>query len=266
MMICNSGVITVSKFVETERHDRVMMIRLNRPEALNALCKELIASLNEALDCAETDSSIGCIVLTGSDKAFAAGADIQEMKDLSFSDVNQNDFISSWERLSCCRKPVIAAVSGYALGGGCELAMMCDIIYAADTAKFSQPEITIGTMPGAGGTQRLTQLIGKTKAMELCLTGRMITADEAERFGLVSRVFPQAQLLSEALAVAKKISNFSQPVIQMIKESVKFASETLISSGIRFERKLFHSTFSLNDRHEGMTAFSEKRTACFTHK
>lgn len=253
-------------YIETERHDRVMLLRLHRPKALNALCRDLITQLNEALDATENDQTIGAIVITGSEKAFAAGADIQEMKDLTFQDVNQHDFIEPWERLSFCKKPTIAAVSGYALGGGCELAMMCDIIYAADTAKFSQPEITIGTMPGAGGTQRLTQLIGKTKAMEMCLTGRMINATEALEAGLVSRLFPADQLLTEALANAQKIALFSQPVVQMIKESVKHASESLIQNGVRFERRLFHSTFALEDRAEGMNAFAEKRPPVFSHK
>jgi enoyl-CoA hydratase len=188
------------------------------------------------------------------------------MKGLTFQDVQAHDFIHPWERVTRCRKPVIAAVSGYALGGGCELAMMCDIIYASDTAKFSQPEITIGTMPGAGGTQRLTQLVGKTKAMDLCLTGRMFSAEEAERWGLVSRIFPQADLVAESIAQAQKIASFSLPVVQMIKESVQQASESLLNNGIRFERRLFHSTFALDDRREGMSAFTEKRVASFRHR
>ncbi|HXF90481.1 MAG TPA: enoyl-CoA hydratase-related protein [Candidatus Nitrosotenuis sp.] len=254
------------QFVEVEFHDRVMLIRLNRPQALNALCRRLITQLNSLLDQAENDSRIGAVVLTGVPKAFAAGADIQEMKNLTFVEVNAKDFIEPWERITQCKKPIIAAITGYALGGGCELAMMCDIIYAGESAKFSQPEITIGTMPGAGGTQRLTQLVGKTKAMELCLTGRMIDAHEAEKIGLVSRVFADDQVLDEALATAKKISEFSQPVVQMIKEAVNHVSESHLTSGIRFERRLFHSTFALEDRQEGMAAFAEKRVANFKHR
>lgn len=254
------------EMIQVEFIDRVMVIRLNRPEALNALCKKLIHQLNAALDQAENDCRVGVIVLTGSEKAFAAGADIVEMRNLSFIDVTEKDFIHPWERLSQCAKPVIAAVSGYALGGGCELAMMCDIVYAGESAKFSQPEITIGTMPGAGGTQRLTQLVGKTKAMELCLTGRMITAKEAERIGLVSCVFPDADLMKEVLAAAAKISNFSAPVVKMIKESIRHTTETELVGGIRFERRLFQSTFALEDRKEGMTAFTEKRPAIFKHR
>lgn len=249
-----------------EFHDRVMVIRLNRPQALNALCESLVQQLNTLIDQAESDARIGAIVLTGYEKAFAAGADIQEMQNLTFADVVQNDFIASWERLARCQKPVIAAVSGYALGGGCELAMMCDIIYAGESAKFSQPEITIGTMPGAGGSQRLAQLVGKTKAMDLCLTGRMIDAIEAERIGLVSRVFADRELLKEAIAAAQKIANFSQPVVKMIKEAINHATEHHLVSGIRFERRLFQSTFALEDRKEGMTAFTEKRAATFKHR
>ena len=254
------------EMVAVEFYDRVMLIRLNRPSALNALCGRLIQQLNSALIQAENDSRVGAIVLTGSEKSFAAGADIQEMKNLTFGEVSENDFIKSWENLSQCTKPVIAAVAGFALGGGCELAMMCDIIYAGASAKFSQPEITIGTMPGAGGTQRLTQLVGKTKAMELCLTGRMIDAEEAERIGLVARVFPDADLLKEALASAEKIATFSQPVVQMIKESIKHCSENQLVNGIRFERRMFQSTFALEDRKEGMTAFTEKRKPLFKHR
>lgn len=222
--------------------------------------------LNSMIDQAETDARIGAIVLAGLPKAFAAGADIQEMKNLTFPEVNANDFIAPWERLSRCKKPVIAAVTGYALGGGCELAMMCDIIYAGESAKFSQPEITIGTMPGAGGTQRLAQLVGKTKAMELCLTGCKIDAFEAERIGLVSRVFPDDQVVQEALTSAQKIASFSQPVVQMIKEAIHHTTEAPIAAGIRFERRMFHSTFALDDRKEGMNAFVEKRAANFKHR
>lgn len=254
------------ELIQVEFHERVMVLRLNRPEALNALCKKLIQQLNGALDQAENDSRIGVIVITGNEKAFAAGADIVEMRHLTFNDVTDKDFIHPWERLAQCQKPVIAAVSGYALGGGCELAMMCDIIYASESAKFGQPEITIGTMPGAGGTQRLTQLIGKTKAMELCLTGRMIDAKEAMQIGLVSRVFPDADLFKEVMVVATRISNFSAPVVRMIKESIRHTTESELVGGIRFERRLFQSTFALEDRHEGMSAFAEKRAAVFKHR
>lgn len=254
------------EFVSIDFQDKVMVVTLNRPEALNALNKRLIQQLNVALDQAETDTRIGAIVLTGAGKAFAAGADILEMKNLTFSEVIEKDFIAPWERLSRCRKPVIAAVNGFALGGGCEMAMMCDIIYASESAKFGQPEITIGTMPGAGGTQRLTALVGKSKAMELCLTGRMITADEAEKMGLVTRVFPNDKLMEETMVMAHKISNFSQPVIQMIKESVNDVAEIPLVGGIRMERRLFHSTFALEDREEGMSAFSEKRVANFKNR
>ena len=256
----------MASYVLTTQHDRVLVIQLNRPKTLNALCCDLIQDLNTALDAAEVNISVGVIILTGGDKAFAAGADISEMKSLTFQDVLTHDFIQLWERITHCRKPIIAAVSGYALGGGCELAMMCDIIYASDTAKFSQPEITIGTMPGAGGTQRLTQLIGKSKAMDLCLTGRQFSAQEAEQWGLVSRVFPCETLMHDSIVQAQKIASYSQPVLQMIKESVKQASEALLTQGISFERHLFHSTFALEDRAEGMTAFSEKRIPSFKNK
>lgn len=254
------------ELVSVEFQERVMVVTLNRPEALNALNRRLIQQLNVALDQAENDTRIGCIVLTGTGKAFAAGADILEMKNLTFSEVVEKDFIAPWERLARCRKPVIAAVNGFALGGGCEMAMMCDIIYASETAKFGQPEITIGTMPGAGGTQRLTALVGKTKAMELCLSGRMIDAQEAERIGLVTRIFPADQLREEAIAMAQKISTFSQPVVQMIKEAINDVVETPLVGGIRMERRLFQSTFALEDRHEGMSAFSEKRVAHFKNR
>jgi enoyl-CoA hydratase len=253
-------------FIETSQHGNVAVITFNRPQSLNALCRGLILELNTALDRAEQDENTNVIVLAGSERAFAAGADIKEMKDLTFSDLAADDFIAKWEHVTRCRKPVIAAVSGFALGGGCELSMMCDIIYAAESAKFSQPEITIGTMPGAGGSQRLTQLVGKQKAMELCMTGRMIDAVEAERIGLVSRIFPQATFLDDVLKEAQKIASFSKPVIAMIKEAVKSASEAQIASGIRHERALFHSTFALDDRQEGMAAFAEKRTASFRHR
>jgi len=247
-----------------ETHGAVGLIRLNRPKALNALCDALMKELSQALDAFEKDDAIGAIVLTGSERAFAAGADIKEMAGL---DVYLGGFISdNWQRAATCRKPVIAAVAGFALGGGCELAMMCDFILAADTAKFGQPEITIGTIPGAGGTQRLTRFVGKSKAMEMCLTGRMMDASEAERAGLVSRVVPAAELVDEAIKVAGKIASLSRPVVLMAKESVNRAYETTLSEGVLFERRVFHATFSLDDRKEGMNAFAEKRPPVFTNR
>lgn len=254
------------EMIRVDFDDRVMVITLTRPDALNALCKKLIAQLNSALDQAENDTRIGAIVVTGAGRAFAAGADISEMKNLTFSEVVEKDFIQPWERLSRCQKPVIAAVNGYALGGGCELAMMCDIIYASADAKFGQPEITIGTIPGAGGTQRLTALVGKAKAMELCLTGRMISAQEAESIGLASRVFDAEELMKETMTTAHKIARFSAPVVQMIKEAVNDVVESPLISGIRMERRMFQSTFALEDRKEGMTAFLEKRPPAFKHR
>jgi len=243
-----------------EKYDNVAVITLNRPQALNALCTPLTEELVQALDEIEADDEIGCIVLTGSDKAFAAGADIKEMQSKTHMDAYLGDFISkSWERLTTCRKPVIAAVAGYALGGGCEMAMMCDVIIAADTAKFGQPEITLGVLPGAGGTQRLTRLVGKSKAMDMCLTGRTMDAEEAERAGLVSRVVPAKELLDEAMRAATVIAGMSRPSTYMIKEAVNRAYETTLSEGIRFERRLFYSTFATEDQKEGMAAFSEKR-------
>lgn len=243
-----------------ETNGAVGIIRLNRPKALNALCAALIAELGHALDAFEADDAIGAIVLTGSEKAFAAGADIKEMASKTYMDVYLTDFITKgWERITVCRKPIVAAVSGFALGGGCEVAMMCDFILAADTAKFGQPEITIGTIPGAGGTQRLTRFVGKSKAMEMCLTGRMMDAAEAERAGLVSRVVPAAELVDEAIKVAAKIAGLSRPIVMMAKEAVNRAYETTLSEGIRFERRTFHATFATEDQKEGMAAFAEKR-------
>ena len=249
-----------------ERHDRVCLVRLNRPQALNALNAELIDELNQALDAFEADADLGCLVLTGSDKAFAAGADVKEMQAKTYMEAYLEDFISKWERLTRTRKPVIAAVAGFALGGGCELAMMCDFILAADNAKFGQPEIRIGTIPGAGGTQRLTRFVGKSKAMELCLTGRMMDAAEAERSGLVSRVLPLADLVPEALKAAATIAGFSRPAVMMAKEAVNRAYETTLAEGIRFERRVFHSTFATQDQKEGMAAFVEKRSPTFTNR
>jgi len=246
-----------------ERHDRVGLIRLNRPQALNALNSQLIGELNSALDAFEADAGIGCVVLTGSEKAFAAGADIKQMQDYTYPQTYLDDYITSWERLTRARKPVIAAVAGFALGGGCELAMMCDFILAADTAKFGQPEIKLGVMPGAGGTQRLTRFVGKSKAMEMCLTGRMMDAAEAERAGLVSRVVPAADLVDEALKVAAVIASMSRTVAMQTKESVNRSYETTLAEGIRFERRVFQAQFALADQKEGMAAFVEKRPAKF---
>jgi enoyl-CoA hydratase len=243
-----------------ETQGAVGIVRLNRPKALNALCAALIAELGQALDAFEADPAIGCVVLTGSEKAFAAGADIKEMASKTYMDVYLADFITQgWERVTTCRKPIVAAVSGYALGGGCEMAMMCDFILAADTAKFGQPEITIGTIPGAGGTQRLTRFVGKSKAMEMCLTGRMMDAAEAERAGLVSRVVPAAELMDEAIKTATKIAGLSRPIVMMAKEAVNRAYESTLSEGVRFERRVFHATFATEDQKEGMAAFAEKR-------
>ncbi|MDB5363567.1 MAG: enoyl-CoA hydratase [Rhodospirillales bacterium] len=250
-----------------EKRGAVGIVTLHRPQALNALCAALITDLGQALDDMEADEAIRCVVLTGSEKAFAAGADIKEMGTKTYMDVYLSDFITKgWQRVTTCRKPIIAAVAGYALGGGCEMAMMCDFIIAADTAKFGQPEITIGTIPGSGGTQRLTRFVGKSKAMDMCLTGRMMDAAEAERSGLVSRVVPAAELLAEAVKTAEKIASMSMPVVMMAKESVNRAYETSLAEGILFERRVFHSTFALGDQKEGMAAFAEKRKPQFKHK
>ncbi len=250
-----------------EKRGNVGVITLNRPKALNALCAALMDELGKALDAFEADESIGCILLTGSDRAFAAGADIKEMKDKTYMQAFKEDFITSgWERLAATRLPVVAAVAGYALGGGCEVAMMCDIIIAADTAKFGQPEITLGTIPGSGGTQRLTRSVGKSKALDLCLTGRMMDADEAERAGLVARVVPAEQLLDEAMKTAVTIASLSRPVVMMAKEAVNRAYETTLAEGIKFERRVFHSTFAIEDRKEGMAAFAEKRPPQWKHR
>lgn len=253
--------------IQFDRRGHVALITLDRPKQLNALNAQLIRELGAALDEIEADADLRCIVLTGSEKAFAAGADIKEMSGKTFMDAYLQDFITDgWERITTCRKPIIAAVAGYALGGGCEIAMMCDFILAADTAKFGQPEITIGTMPGSGGTQRLTRAVGKAKAMEMCLTGRMMDAAEAERAGLVSRIVPAADLLDEAVKVADRIANMSAPVVLMVKESVDRSFETTLAEGIRFERRLFHSTFATEDQKEGMAAFVEKREPSFRHR
>jgi enoyl-CoA hydratase len=249
-----------------ETKDRVGVITLNRPKALNALNSALIGELNQTLDAFDADAAIGAVVITGSEKAFAAGADIKEMASKSYIDVYGEDFISSWERITRFRKPVIAAVAGFALGGGCELAMMCDFIIAADTAKFGQPEITLGIMPGAGGTQRLTRFVGKSKAMEMCLTGRMMDAAEADRAGLVSRVVAADDLLAEAMKAAGKIAAMSLPAVMMTKETINRAYETTLSEGVRFERRVFHAMFATEDQKEGMAAFVEKRKPDFKHR
>ncbi len=250
-----------------ETRDGVGVITLDRPQALNALCAALIDELAQALDAFEADDGIGCILLTGSDKAFAAGADIKEMQDKTFMQVYLEDFITKgWERLAETRKPVIAAVAGYALGGGCEIAMMCDMIIAADNAMFGQPEITLGTIPGSGGTQRLTRSVGKAKAMDLCLTGRMMDAEEAERAGLVARVVPAAKLMDEAMKAAAKVASLSRPAVLMAKEAVNRAYETTLAEGIRFERRMFHASFAMEDRKEGMEAFVDKRKPAWKNR
>ncbi len=248
-----------------ETHDKVGLIRLNRPQALNALNAELMAETNAALDAFEADAAIGCVVITGSEKAFAAGADIKEMQSKTYMEVYLEDFIAKWDPVGQRRKPLIAAVAGFALGGGCELAMMCDFIIAADTAKFGQPEINLGVIPGAGGTQRLTRFVGKSKAMDMCLTGRMMDAAEAERCGLVSRVVPAADLMAEAMKAAATIAAKSRPSVLMAKECVNSAFETTLAEGMKFERRVFHSLFATNDQKEGMAAFAEKRAPKFTN-
>lgn len=248
------------EYIIVESKGAVGVITLNRPKMLNALSFGVFREIAAAVDDLEADDKIGCILLTGSEKAFAAGADIKEMQPKTFIDMFSSDFAAiGGDRVARCRKPTIAAVSGYALGGGCELAMMCDIIIASDTAKFGQPEITLGTIPGIGGTQRLTRAIGKSKAMDLCLTGRMMDAAEAERSGLVSRVVATDKLMEEAMAAAEKIAAMSRPAAAMAKEAINRAFETPLSEGMSVERNLFHSTFALEDRSEGMAAFIEKR-------
>ena len=253
--------------VLTEVNGKVGLITINRPEALNALNNDVMDGIAKAVEGFEADETIACIVLTGNEKAFAAGADIAFMKDFSYVQNYKSNFITrNWESIASARKPVIAAVSGFALGGGCEVAMMCDIIYASDTAKFGQPEIKLGILPGAGGTQRLPRAVGKAKAMDLCLTARMMDAQEAERAGLVSRVFPADQLLAETLKAAATIAEFSLPVLMMVKESVNQSFESSLSQGVNLERRLFHSVFALEDQKEGMAAFVEKRRPAFKNQ
>ncbi len=246
-----------------ETRGKVGLVRLHRPQALNALNAALIAELSTAIDAFEADPAIGCLVITGSEKAFAAGADIKEMQSKTFIQAYMEDFIGSWDRVARTRKPIIAAVAGFALGGGCELAMMCDFIIAADTAKFGQPEIKLGVMPGAGGTQRLARFVGKAKAMDMCLSGRMMDAAEAERCGLVSRIVPAASLVDEAMKSAEAIAAMSLPILMMTKESVNRSFETTLAEGIRFERRTFHPMFGTEDQKEGMAAFVEKRKPNF---
>ena len=249
-----------------ETRGKVGLVTLNRPQALNALNATLVDELNMALDAFEADRDIACVVITGSDKAFAAGADIREMQSLSYPQTYLDDFVSTWDRVANRRKPLIAAVAGFALGGGCELAMMCDIIIAADSARFGQPEIKVGVLPGSGGTQRLTRVVGKAKAMEMCLTGRLMDAAEAERSGLVARVVPAADLLAEALKTAETIAAMSMPAVMMVKECVSRAYETTLAEGIRFERRVFHAMFATDDQKEGMAAFVGKRAPKFTNR
>jgi enoyl-CoA hydratase len=250
----------------TETRGKVGLITLNRPKALNALNSRVLADLVAAVTDFGSNADVGAMVVTGSEKAFAAGADIKEMQALSYADAYIQDFFVGWEDFTRTRKPIIAAVAGYALGGGCELAMMCDFIIAADNAKFGQPEITLGVMPGMGGSQRLTRFVGKSKAMDMCLTGRMMDAEEAERSGLVSRVVPASDLVEEAVKAAAKIADFSLPSVMMTKEAVNRAYETTLGEGLRFERRLFHSLFAFEDQKEGMAAFAEKRKPNFTNR
>jgi len=258
--------VTSYETILVDRDERVGTITLNRPQALNALNSQVMAEVTAAAAEFDADPGIGAIIITGSGKAFAAGADIKEMASLSFSEVFEADFFAAWNRLGAVRTPLIAAVAGYALGGGCELAMMCDVLIAADTAKFGQPEIKLGVLPGMGGSQRLTRAIGKAKAMDLILTGRTIDAAEAERSGLVSRVVPADTLLDEATAVATTISQMSRSAARMAKEAVNRAFESSLTEGLLYERRLFHSAFATDDQTEGMAAFADKRAPKFTHR
>jgi enoyl-CoA hydratase len=252
--------------VIVETRGKVGLIRLNRPQALNALNRALMTDLTHALNAFEADANIGCIVITGSDKAFAAGADIKEMAEKTFAEAYLGDFAANWDRAATVRKPVIAAVAGFALGGGCELAMQCDILIAADNAKFGQPEIKLGVIPGIGGTQRFTRAVGKAKAMDIILTGRMMDVNEAERAGLVARIVPLANLLDEAIKTAETIASMSLPSVLAAKEAVNVAFETSLAEGVRFERRVFHSMFATADQKEGMAAFIAKRPAKFENK
>ena len=250
----------------SEKRGEIGLITLNRPDALNALNGQLLDELLDTVGKMAADARIGAMVITGSAKAFAAGVDIKEMQSYEFIDVFMNDFAGGWDRLAETRKPIIAAVSGYALGGGCELAMMCDFIIAGESAKFGQPEITLGVIPGMGGTQRLTRAVGKAKAMDMCLTGRLMSAEEAESCGLVARVVPDHDVVEEAMRAAEKIASFSQPAVLMAKETVNRAFETTLAEGLRFERRIFYSMFALEDQKEGMAAFAEKRSPSFRNR
>jgi enoyl-CoA hydratase len=252
--------------IVVETRGKIGIIRLNRPQALNALNAALIGELTKAVQAFEADAGVACMIVTGSEKAFAAGADIKEMADKSYMEAFMGDFAANWDALARARKPTVAAVAGFALGGGCELAMMCDVVIAADTAKFGQPEIKLGVIPGIGGTQRLTRAVGKAKAMDLCLTGRMMDAAEAERSGLVARVVPAASLMDEAIKVAETIASMSLPVLMIAKDSVNRAFETTLAEGIKFERRVFHSLFATADQKEGMAAFVVKRPAKFENR
>jgi len=252
--------------IHTSVKDAVGIVTLNRPEVLNALSHDMMSELADAVEAFENDDDIGAILVTGNDKAFAAGADISEMVEKTSVDMYMSDhFASQWEKVTSCRKPIIAAVAGHALGGGCELAMMCDVIVCADNARFGQPEIKLGVLPGIGGTQRLVRAVGKAKAMDMCLSGRTMDSDEAERSGLVSRVFPADTMLVEAMKLAAQIAGMSRPALFMVKESINRAYETTLSEGLRFERRLFHAAFATDDQSEGMRAFLEKRAAEWTH-
>jgi enoyl-CoA hydratase len=252
--------------IQIERHGKAGLVRLHRPEALNALNAKLMAELDDALSAFEADSEIGCVVLTGSDKAFAAGADIKEMREKGFADAFLEDFLARWDAVARTRKPIIAAVSGFALGGGCEVAMMCDFILASDTAQFGQPEIKLGVIPGAGGTQRLTRAVGKAKAMELCLTGRFMGAEEAERAGLVSRIVPAQDLVADAIKTAQAIAAMSLPAVLTAKDAINRAFETTLAEGVKFERRAFYALFATQDQKEGMAAFVEKRRPAFKNR
>jgi enoyl-CoA hydratase len=256
----------VYETILVETRGKVGVIRFNRPEALNALNSKLTDETARAIDAFESDANIGCMVLTGSDKAFAAGADIKEMADKSYMDMYVGQVFGAWDRVAQARKPIIAAVAGFALGGGCEVAMQCDLIIAADNAKFGQPEIALGVIPGLGGTQRLTRAVGKAKAMELCLTGRLMDAQEAERSGLVARVVPVASLMDEAMKIAERIAALSLPAVMLAKETVNRAFETTLAEGMRYERRVFQSLFATADQKEGMAAFTEKRKPKFENK
>jgi enoyl-CoA hydratase len=257
---------TYETILVEKRDDRVALITLNRPKALNALNRQLLSELTDALADLGRDNGVGAVVLTGSEKAFAAGADIKEMASGTYPETYVEDWFANGDAIAAFRKPIVAAVSGFALGGGCEVAMMCDVLLAADTARFGQPEIRLGIMPGLGGTQRLTRAIGKAKAMELCLTGRLMDAEEAERAGLVARIVPADRLLEEALRTAATIASFSLPIVIQTKESVNRAFESSLAEGIRFERRIFHAMFATEDQSEGMAAFVEKRSPEFKHR